>query len=245
MAVREIRIFPDPILRKKCRKVKRVNDDIRKLAADMVETLLDADGVGLAANQIGVLKRVIALHLPEEEPYWLVNPEIIRQEGQREIDEGCLSMPGKIGLVTRSVNVTARALDLNGSKWRITTDELLAQALEHEIDHLNGIMFMDHLLEHERLRDIGEEPEEGETHLHDVTYNVKAHHHDGESHEHGGDEEHVEDTSKESELLVAKAKLSEVTPDHSMSELAYDLEDRATPAGTESVEDLQRTSEAE
>ena len=245
MAVREIRIFPDPILRKKCRKVKRVNDDIRKLAADMVETLLDADGVGLAANQIGVLKRVIALHLPEEEPYWLVNPEIIRQEGQREIDEGCLSMPGKIGLVTRSVNVTARALDLNGSKWRITTDELLAQALEHEIDHLNGIMFMDHLLEHERLRDIGEEPEEGETHLHDVTYNVKAHHHDGEGHEHGGDEEHVEDTSKESELLVAKAKLSEVTPDHSMSELAYDLEDRAKPTGTESVEDLQRTSEAE
>ena len=218
MAIREIRIFPDPILRKKCRTVRRVDDDVRKLAADMVETLINAEGVGLAANQIGVLKRVIALHLPEEEPYWLVNPEIIRRNGQREVDEGCLSLPGYTGLVSRSVSVTARALDENGSKWRVTAEELLAQALEHEVDHLNGIMFMDHLLEHERLREVGAEPEEGETHLHDVTYNVEAHHDEDEHpHPHG--------ESQNPELLVAKAKLSEVTPGHSMSELAYDLED--------------------
>ena len=217
MTVREIRIFPDPILRRKCRKVKRIDDDIRKLATDMVETLVDAEGVGLAANQVGVLKRVIALHLPEEDPYWLVNPEIIKSQGQREVDEGCLSLPGYVGLISRSVSVTARALDQNGSKWRITAEEILAQALEHEIDHLNGIMFMDHLLEHERLREVGEEPEEGETHLHDVTYNVEAH--DGEhSHPHKDD--------VQPELLVAKAKLSEVTPEHSMSELTYDLEER-------------------
>ena len=228
MAIREIRIFPDPILRKKCRKVRRLDDDVRKLAVDMVETLVDAEGVGLAANQVGVLKRVIALHLPEEDPYWLVNPEIIRRDGQREVDEGCLSLPGYVGLVNRSVSVTARALDANGSKWRVTADELLAQALEHEVDHLNGIMFMDHLLEHESLREAGAEPEEGEAHLHDVTYNVEAHRDDG-----GRGHTHVD--SMDSELLVAKAKLSEVTPGHSMSELAYDLEDSGDCADAESV----------
>ena len=217
MAVREIRIFPDPILRRKCRVVRRVDDSVRKLAGDMVETLLDADGVGLAANQVGVLKRVIALHLPEEEPYWLVNPEIIKSEGQREVEEGCLSLPGYVGIVSRSVSVTARALDENGSKWRISTEELLAQVLEHEIDHLNGIMFMDHLLEHERLREVGEEPEPGEPHQHDVNYNIAAHHHDV------GHANQPDETSTP-ELLVAKAKLSEVTPEHSISELAYDLE---------------------
>ena len=219
MTVREIRIFPDPILRRKCRPVRRIDDDVRKLASDMVETLKEAEGVGLAANQVGVLKRVIALHLPEEEPYWLVNPEITKAEGTREIDEGCLSLPGYVGLITRSVSVTARALDQNGSKWRISTDELLAQALEHEIDHLNGIMFMDHLLEHERLREVQDEPEEGETHLHDVTYNVEARSHEGEH-------DHPPSEKQEPELLVAKAKFSEVTPGHSMSEMAYDLEDR-------------------
>ena len=220
MAIREIRIFPNPILRRKCRVVRRVDDDVRKLAADMIETLVDAEGVGLAANQVGVLKRVIALHLPEEEPYWLVNPEIIKTEGQREVEEGCLSLPGYVGMVSRSVSITARALDENGSKWRISTEELLAQVLEHEIDHLNGIMFMDHLLEHERLREVGEEPEPGETHLHDVDYNINAHHDEG-------DHDHPHAETSASELLVAKAKLSEVTPEHSISELAYDLETRA------------------
>ena len=227
MPIREIRKFPDPILRRKCRVVRRIDDDVRKLAVDMVETLVDAEGVGLAANQVGVLKRVIALHLPEEEPYWLANPEIIRRDGEREVDEGCLSLPGYVGLVSRSVSVTARALDDNGSKWRVTAEELLAQVLEHEVDHLNGIMFMDHLLEHERLREVGEEPEEGETHLHDVTYNVETHHQEGEQTGPDGD-------TSNPELLVAKAKLSEVTSDHSMSELAYDLSDKADAKTPES-----------
>ena len=219
MTIREIRNFPDPFLRRKCRVVRRIDDDVRKLATDMIETLDNAEGVGLAANQVGVLKRVIALHLPEEEPYWLVNPEIIRRDGLREVEEGCLSLPGYVGMVSRSVSVMARALDDNGSKWRVTAEELLAQVLEHEIDHLNGIMFMDHLLEHERLREVGAEPEEGETHLHDVNYNIEAHHHDD------GEHAHPHGEADSPELLVAKAKLSEVTPGHSMSELAYDLED--------------------
>ena len=113
MTIREIRIFPDPILRRKCRAVRRIDDDVRKLAQDMVETLVDAEGVGLAANQVGVLKRVIALHLPEEEPFWLVNPEITKTEGKREVEEGCLSLPGYVGIVSRSVSITARALDEN------------------------------------------------------------------------------------------------------------------------------------
>ena len=237
MPIREIRKFPDPILRRKCRVVRRIDDDVRKLAVDMVETLVDAEGVGLAANQVGVLKRVIALHLPEEEPYWLVNPEIIRRDGEREVDEGCLSLPGYVGLVSRSVSVTARALDDNGSKWRVTAEELLAQVLEHEVDHLNGIMFMDHLLEHERLREVGEEPEEGETHLHDVTYNVEAHHQEGEQTGPDGD-------TSNPELLVAKAKLSEVTSDHSMSELAYDLSDSADAKTPESAPHDSKASTA-
>ncbi len=222
MTIRKIRIFPDPILRTKCRTVRRIDDDVRTLARDMVETLLDAEGVGLAANQVGALKRVIALHLPEEEPYWLVNPEITRKEGERTVTEGCLSVPGYEGLVTRSVRVTVRALDEAGAKWRVSAEELLAQALEHEIDHLNGIMYMDHLLEHERLREIGAEDPESETHMHDVTYEI--HTRDGDD-----AQDHVHDDS-DTELLVARARLSEVTPHHSMSELSYDLSETNTLA---------------
>lgn len=234
MSIRKIRIYPDPILRRKCRTIRRIDDDVRKLAADMVETLIDAEGVGLAANQVGALKRIIALNLPEEEPYWLVNPEIIRTEGQRAITEGCLSVPGYEGLVNRSVRVTARALDQAGSKWRVTAEELLAQALEHEIDHLNGIMYMDHLLEHEKLRKLGEEPAETETHLHDVNYEIHAHHHDDapETHSHTTSEQ--DDSNVE--LLSAKAKLSEISAHHPLSELSYDLSARTLPQQPESQE---------
>ena len=97
MTIREIRKFPDPILRRKCRVVRRIDDDVRKLATDMVETLIDADGVGLAANQVGVLKRVIAIHLPEEDPYWLVNPEIVKQQGPTRDRRGLPSLPDTSG----------------------------------------------------------------------------------------------------------------------------------------------------
>ena len=216
MAIRRIRTYPDPILRAKARVVKRINDDIRTLAADMVETLVDADGAGLAAPQVGILKRVIAINLPEEEPYWLVNPEVKERSGTRQVTEGCLSVPGYEGLVTRSVVVHARALDAQGSKWRVTAEELLAQVLEHEIDHLNGIMYMDHLAEHERLREIEAEHDESEPHMHDVTYHVHADHSNAET---------VRDDGL-SELLVARAELSRVRGSLSIEELSYDLEDR-------------------
>ncbi len=218
MAIRKIRIYPDPILRRKCRPVRRIDDDVRRLGSDMLETLIEAEGVGLAANQVGALKRIIALHLPEEEPYWLLNPEIIRAEGQRTITEGCLSLPGYEGLVTRSAQVTARALDQSGGKWRVTAQELLAQALEHEIDHLNGIMYIDHLLEHERLHRIGEDQDHSEPHMHDVNYHLQVH--NDESTLGSPISSAIESGA---ELLVAKAKLSEVTSQHSRSELSYEL----------------------
>ena len=226
MTIREIRLFPDPVLRRKCRTVRRIDVGVRTLARDMVETLVDAEGVGLAANQVGDLRRVIAIHLPEEDPFWLVNPEIIKRDGEREVDEGCLSVPGYVGLVRRSVSITARALDAQGSKWRVSAEDLLAQALEHEIDHLDGIMFMDHLLEHEKLREIGAEPEEGETHLHDVAYDIEVHDHDSHhGHRHNGGD------GEGSELVQARVRLSDVTPRHRMSDLAYDIE-----AGTNGLE---------
>ena len=220
MAIRRIRTYPDPILRAKARVVKRINDDIRTLAADMVETLVDADGAGLAAPQVGILKRVIAINLPDEEPYWLVNPEVTEATGTREVTEGCLSVPGYEGLVTRSVLVHARALDAQGGKWKVTAEELLAQVLEHEIDHLNGIMYMDHLAEHEELRAVEEAHDETVPHMHDVTYHVHA--------DHGNDAGAGD--SGASELLVAKAELSQVRGSQRVEDLAYDLEDGKPPS---------------
>ncbi len=210
MSILEIRIAPDPILRKKARPVKRVDDAIRKLARDMVETMQEAHGVGLAANQVGVLKRVVTIQLPEEEPRVFVNPEITRRTGEREIQEGCLSVPGYYGLINRSVSIKARALDEWGSKFRLSAEELLAQAIEHEVDHLNGILFLDHLESHEKLWKAGEEP--AEPHSHDVDLEIHADHSDSNDGE-----------PSSSEVLTARATLSTVTVDTPMSDLAYDL----------------------
>ena len=210
MSILEIRIAPDPILRKKARTVKRVDDAVRKLVRDMIETLQEAHGVGLAANQVGVLKRVVTIQLPEEEPRIFVNPEITRRTGEREIQEGCLSVPGYTGLITRSVSIKARALDEWGSKFRLSAEELLAQAIEHEVDHLNGILFLDHLESHEKLWKAGEEP--AEPHSHDVDLEIHADHSDSDDGE-----------PADPEILTARATLSTVTADTSMSDLAYDL----------------------
>ncbi len=208
MAILQIRTVPDPILRKKARPIRTVDEAIRKLARDMIETMQEAGGVGLAANQVGILKRLIVLQMPEEDPQIWVNPEITRREGEREIEEGCLSVPGYVGLITRSVRVKARALDQHGSKFRVTAEELLAQAIEHEVDHLNGILYMDHLEAHEKLRKLGEETDE--PHMHDVDYEVHADHADG-------------DDDGQVEVLTARASLSQVRSESLRSDLAYDL----------------------
>jgi len=162
-----MRIVPDPILRQKAKRVSAITPSLKRLIDDMIETMHDAHGVGLAANQVGVLQRVIVIQLPEdEEPRVFINPEIVRREGEREVEEGCLSIPGYRGLVKRSVKVLAKGLDSKGKVVRVNADELLAQALEHEIDHLNGTLYIDHLVDRDKLwkeepeNDAEEEPQE-------------------------------------------------------------------------------------
>jgi peptide deformylase len=161
LALLKLRIVPDPVLRRKTRHVRNIDASIQRLVDDMLETMHYESGVGLAANQVGVLHRVAVLHLPEaEEPIVLINPEVLRREGQREVEEGCLSVPGYRGTLFRSVTVRVKAQDRNGKPIRIKGEELLAQALEHEIDHLNGILYIDHLESHEKLYKITEESDE-------------------------------------------------------------------------------------
>ena len=158
MAVITIRVLPDPVLRQKAKRVRTIDGSIRKLIADMVETMHAAPGVGLAAPQVGVPLRVIVLGMPEEEDIAIINPQIVRRTGERLVNEGCLSVPGYVGEIKRAESVRAKGRDQNGKEIRIKADELLAQALEHEIDHLNGVLYIDHLESLDKLRKI--EPEE-------------------------------------------------------------------------------------
>lgn len=166
MTVLNMRFVPDPILREKAKKLGKIPTNMKKLVLDMVETMYDEHGVGLAANQIGSLQKVAVIQTPEmEEALVLINPEIVKQGGEREVEEGCLSIPGYRGLVKRSVSVRAKALGLDGKVIRINADELLAQALEHEIDHLNGILYIDRLVSPDdlwKIQPVGEEAEEEE-----------------------------------------------------------------------------------
>ncbi|WP_257461335.1 peptide deformylase [Archangium lipolyticum] len=147
--VREILIWPDPILKQKARPVTRVDDSIRTLVKDMFETMYAADGVGLAAPQVGVLQRVIVLDTrprqPESQPLAMINPEIIGLEGKTTYNEGCLSIPGESEDVDRAAVVTVKYLDTEGQEQTLTCDGLLAVAVQHETDHLNGTVFVDHV----------------------------------------------------------------------------------------------------
>ena len=148
MAIREIRLSGDEILRKTSREVEEVTDKIRELLDDMVETMHKYNGVGLAAPQVGILKRVIVIDLYDgEEPLQLVNPKIIKAKGKQEVEEGCLSFPNEYAKMVRPKEVTVEALDRDGKKVIITGKDLLAQALAHEIDHLNGILFVDNMIQ--------------------------------------------------------------------------------------------------
>jgi peptide deformylase len=161
MAVLSIRTLPDPILRKKTRRVSAIDKSIKKLVADMRETLhADAGRVGLAAPQVGVSLRLTVIGIPDEEDIILINAEIVRRKGQRLVSEGCLSIPGYVGQLYRAESVTAKGLGLDGKEIRIKGEGLLAQALEHEIDHLNGILYIDRLENKDSLRKI--EPDDVE-----------------------------------------------------------------------------------
>jgi peptide deformylase len=147
--IREIVIWPDPILKQTANPVDAVDDGIRRLLDDMAETMYAADGVGLAAPQIAVLKRCIVIDTSPRQDgqklIHLVNPEIVRLEGTTSYTEGCLSIPGEAEDVERAAKVWVRALDYSGKPFEIEADGLLAIALQHETDHLNGTLFVDHL----------------------------------------------------------------------------------------------------
>lgn len=147
MAIRQIRMSDDEILRKQSRVVEVVDEKIKELLEDMVETMHKYNGVGLAGPQVGILKRVIVIDLYDgSEPLKLVNPEIIKAKGEQEVEEGCLSFPNEYAKIIRPKEVTVTALNEEGKKVKIVGKDLLAQALAHEIDHLNGILFVDNMI---------------------------------------------------------------------------------------------------
>lgn len=150
MALRTIRKLGDDILRKKCRPVENIDEKILTLLDDMAETMDSADGVGLAAPQIGVLKRIAVIDVGDG-LIELINPEIISASGSQTADEGCLSVPGKYGKVERPHKVTVRATDRDGNLFEIEGEDLLARALCHEIDHLDGVVFVDKVIEYTEL----------------------------------------------------------------------------------------------
>jgi peptide deformylase len=160
VSVLPMRFLPDRVLRQQARKIGKIPPNLKTYTQDLIETMHQQQGVGLAANQVGSLQKVAVIQLPEwEEAIVLINPEIIRREGEREVEEGCLSIPGYRGMVKRSERVRARALDLNGKVVRIKAEGLLAQALEHEIDHLNGILYIDRLVSRDHLWKVTYTPE--------------------------------------------------------------------------------------
>ena len=161
MAVLQIRTLPDPVLRQKAKRVTKIDDSIQKLIDDMIDTLrADPNRAGLAAPQVGVLLRIAVIEVPEHELITLINPEIVKKEGERIVQEGCLSVPGYVGEIKRAVTVKAKAQNRHGTEFRLKAQGLLAQALEQEIEHLDGILYIDHLESPEKLFEIIKEGEE-------------------------------------------------------------------------------------
>ena len=156
MALREIRVEGDPVLAKVCKEIKEVTPRIQDLIEDMIETMYDANGVGLAAPQVGILKRLVVIDVGEG-PIVMINPQIVVTEGEQTGDEGCLSVPGKAGVVTRPNYVKARFFDEEMNECEVEGEGLLARAICHELDHLEGHLYV----------------EKVEGSLHDVTYEVE------------------------------------------------------------------------
>jgi peptide deformylase len=150
MSIRKIVIEPDPILRKKSESLEKVDDEIRKLLDDMLETMYAAPGIGLAAVQVGILKRIIVIDISKDEekktPLFLVNPEIISRSKKTSVyEEGCLSLPGHFAEIERPAECQVKFIDYDGKEKELVADGLLATCIQHEVDHLNGVLFIDYL----------------------------------------------------------------------------------------------------
>jgi peptide deformylase len=158
MAVLPIRTLPDPVLRQKAKRVKTIDGSIQKLIKNMLDTVhADPGRAALAAPQVGVSLRVIVIDIPGAEDVVMINPEIVKRNGERSVTEGCLSVPGYYGEIKRAKSVTAKGRDASGKEIRIKGEELLAQALEHEVDHLNGMLYIDHLESQDELHKVEDE----------------------------------------------------------------------------------------
>lgn len=165
MAILDIVLEGDPRLRQKALKIRAVDDSIRRLARDMHETMDAAPGVGLAGPQVGVMRRIIVVHVPEgyqgegepEIVMTLVNPEILKAQGREVATEGCLSIPGWVGDVPRAQRITVRAMDLDNRIIRFKAEGFLARVIQHEVDHLDGILFIDRVEDPSTLRRVEEE----------------------------------------------------------------------------------------
>jgi peptide deformylase len=161
MAVLQIRTLPDPVLRQKAKRVTKIDNSIQRLIDDMIDTLhADPNRAGLAAPQLGVLLRIAVIEVPEQELITLINPEIVKREGERIVQEGCLSVPGYYGEIKRAVTVKVKAQDRHGKQFRLKAQGLLAQALEQEIEHLDGVLYIDHIESQEKLFEIIQQEEE-------------------------------------------------------------------------------------
>ena len=149
MALRDIILYPHDVLSTKAAPVGEVDDALRQLVDDMIETMYDAPGIGLAAPQIGILQRLTVIDISSEENpdklYTFINPQIVHAEGRIVWEEGCLSIPGAYEKVERSNKIVVQALDRDGEEFELEADGLLAVAIQHEIDHLDGVVFLDHL----------------------------------------------------------------------------------------------------
>ena len=150
MSIRKIVIEPDPILRKKSDSLEKVDDEIRKLLDDMLETMYAAPGIGLAAVQLGILKRIIVIDISKDQekktPLFLINPEIISRSKKTSVyEEGCLSLPGHFAEIERPAECQVKFIDYDGKEKELVADGLLATCIQHEVDHLNGVLFIDYL----------------------------------------------------------------------------------------------------
>ncbi len=168
MALRKIREIGDEVLTKKCKEVKEMTPNLKVLVEDMLETMYEAEGVGLAAPQVGVLKRICVVDITEEknQPYVFVNPTLLESDGEQTGTEGCLSIPDRAGFVTRANHIKVEAYDQDFQRFELEAEELLARAILHEMDHLDGILYVDKvegkLYTTEELVELQQEQEEAE-----------------------------------------------------------------------------------
>ena len=160
MAVLPLRVTPDPILRQRAKRVRAIDAYIKKLAENMLESMHEYNGVGIAAPQVGVSLRVIVIEVPDEPVITLINPEIVKKTGERDVSEGCLSIPGYRGDIKRAETVLAKGQGLDGKEVRIKATDLLAQALEHEVGHIQGSLYTDLLESMDKLHKLPPEEEE-------------------------------------------------------------------------------------